>query len=142
MNARRLDEPAQLFEVMFEIYNLASVVRDDESLNGSARARITKLKNETMVNFKDTFTGTIKPRNDVNDDHPSPSKRSRIYQSGHIGGVTRHDERIYDNYEVAKAFAEARYSLEPNGEDENGLAPLNQVKATIYFSVCSLELMR
>jgi hypothetical protein len=133
MKARHLDEPSQLFEALFEIYNLASTVRKDQAELESSRHRIAKLRNEITKNFQDTFTGAKKTHN------KDPTKESRTNngnRGGHAGGAPQHDEDVYDNYEVAQTFAEARYSLESNGEDENGWAPLNEVQTTKHFGIC------
>jgi hypothetical protein len=133
MKARQLDEPSQLFETLFELYNLSSAVRNDQAKLESARHRIAKLKIEITKNFQDTFTGTKKTRN------KDPTKQSRTNngnRGGHAGGDTEHGEDVYDNHEVAQTFAEAGYSLESNGEDENGWAPLNEVQTTKHFGIC------
>ena len=73
MDTRRMDEPVELFEAMFEIYNLASVIGNDGSPHDSSRApRILKLKQDITTVYKDTFTGTTKLRNDANDEQARP----------------------------------------------------------------------
>jgi hypothetical protein len=135
-----LREQSQLFEAMFEIYNLKSVVRTDQSRLEAARSRIPQLKTEITRDFKDTFTTTKRAQNGTNDDG-TPNKRSRTNagnQGGHVGGGIQDGEHVYDIYEVAEAFAKAGYALEANGEDENGWAPLNEVKATKHLGICRL----
>jgi hypothetical protein len=87
MDARQLDEPSQLFEALFEIYNLALAVRNDQLRLESALPRIAKLKTEITTNFKDTFTGTKKTHNDANDGE-TDTKQSQTNprnQGGHAG---------------------------------------------------------
>ena len=108
MDDRQLRQPSQLFETLFELYNLASVIQSDQSRIEGARSCIPKLRAEIMKNFEDTFKGY-------------------------------NDDDLYDIYEVSEAFAEAGYTLEPNGEDENGWAPLNEVKATKHLASVDLS---
>jgi len=141
MDEWQLSQSSKLFHVMFEIYNLAWVIRRHQSLRTSARTRIPKLKTEIRNNFLETFTGTKRTHNGGNGDETRPTKQSRTNQGGHVDGGIQHGD-IYDTYEVAEAFAKAGYVLERNGEDENGWTPLNEVKAMKHFGICRLELMR
>jgi hypothetical protein len=127
MDERQLSQPSQLFELMFEIHGLAPVIRNDQPRFEAARSRIPKLKTEIMKNFKDTFTPTRRPHNGSHHDETG-SERSRKDPGSQGGGGHQHGEHIYDICEVAEAFAGAGYTLESNGEDENGWAPLNQVE--------------
>jgi hypothetical protein len=145
MDDRHLDQPSQLFEALFEIYNLASVIRHDKSRLNAAHSRIPKLKTDITKNFKDKFTSTKRTHNGTDDGETGSTKRSRTNprsQGGHVSSGIQHGEHVYDICDVAKAFAKAGYVLESNGEDENGWAPLNEVKTTKHFGICRLELMR
>ena len=45
------------------------------------------------------------------------------------------DEHVYHDRQVVNAFTKAGYTLKSDGEDEDGWAPLNQVKQTGTLSV-------
>jgi hypothetical protein len=47
----------------------------------------------------------------------------------------RRGEHVYHDRQVVDAFTRAGYTLESNEEDENGLAPLDQVKQPSTLSV-------
>jgi hypothetical protein len=92
---------------MFEIYNLVSMIQSDRPELGSMKDRIDTLGLELLKNFNKKFM----------------SKR------------THTDERVYHDRQVVDAFTQAGYTLESDGEDEDGWAPLNQVKQTGTLSV-------
>jgi len=63
---------------------------------------------------------------DDTDDDDRSTKRSK---GGNTGNSSRHGEHVYHDHQVVDAFTRAGYTLESNDdEDENGWAPLNQVK--------------
>jgi len=139
-----LHHSAELFQALFEIYNLASVVRNDQSLIKGAQSRIPTLNKEILDNFRDTFKGTKRTRNDDGGDETGSTKRTRTNPGNHERNASdiQHDEDVYEGSEVAEAFATAGYTLESNGEDEHGWAPLNEVKSPKHIVICRLELMR
>jgi hypothetical protein len=52
-----------------------------------------------------------------------------------MGNALRRGEYAYHDRQVVDAFTQAGYTLESNDEDEDGWAPLNQVKQTGTVSV-------
>jgi hypothetical protein len=51
------------------------------------------------------------------------------------GNSLQYGEHVYDDPEVVKGLTRAGFTLESNDEDENGWAPLNQVKQRRMLSV-------
>jgi hypothetical protein len=51
-----------------------------------------------------------------------------------------HGEHLYHVRQAVEAFTRARYTLEPNDEDENGWAPLNPVNQTSSLSVSMAQM--
>jgi hypothetical protein len=98
---------------MFEIYNLVSIIQSDRSEFGRIQERIKLLGSDVLNNFKETF----------------------ISQGGQGGNGLRRGEHVYQDRQVVDAFTRAGYTLESNDEDENGWAPLNQVKQPSTVSV-------
>jgi len=115
-----LREQSELFTTIFELYNLASVDQSKGSPFKGMQERIELLNVELSDNFEDTFMSEKRTQDDTSKDGTRP-KRSRK------GGNTRNGEQVYHDREVGDAFTRAGYTLESNDEDENGLAPLNQV---------------
>ena len=113
-------EQSELFTTIFELYNLASVDQSKGSPFKGMQERIELLNVELSDNFEDTFMSEKRTQDDTSKDGTRP-KRS------HKGGNTRNGEQVYHDREVVDAFTRAGYTLESNDEDENGLAPLNQV---------------
>ena len=75
---------------------------------------------------------------DTNGDGNQPSKRSRVSHEGQGGNVNnglRRGGDVYHDPQVVDAFTRAGYTLESNDEDENGWAPLIQVKQSSTLSV-------
>ena len=101
-------QPSELFIAIFELYNLVSVMKSDRLKLEGMGDRIGLLNEELSANFDDTFM----------------SKRTCD---------TRED--VYHDRQVIDAFTRAGYTLESNDEDENGLAPLNQVKQPSTLSL-------
>lgn len=75
--------------------------------------RIGLLSSELSKNFSETFIG----------------------QAGNTGNALRRGEHVYHDRQVVDAFTQAGYTLESNDEDEDGWAPLNQVKQMGTLSV-------
>jgi hypothetical protein len=99
------NEPFQLFKAMFEIYNLASIIKNDGPPNlEGMKERIETLASDISRNFSNTLK----------------SKRTRL-------GL-QCDEDVYQDGQVVDLFTRAGYTLESNDEDEKGWAPLIQVK--------------
>jgi hypothetical protein len=106
-------QPFELFAAIFELYNLVSIVQSDGPVPGSIQERIGLLNSDVYKNFQNTFT----------------SKRT------HGDNGLRRGEDVYHDREVVDAFTRAGYTLESNDEDENGWAPLIQVKQSSTLSV-------
>jgi len=71
---------------------------------------------------------------DTSEGETKGTKRSRASQRDNSGkGLRRGD--VYHDHQVVDAFARAGYTLQSNEEDENGWAPLNQVKQPGTLSV-------
>ena len=111
-------QPFELFAAIFELYNLVSIIHSDEPVPGSNQERIGLLGSDVDKNFQDTFT----------------SKRTHGDTSGDANGLRR-GENVYHDPQVVDAFTRAGYTLESNDEDENGWAPLIQVKQSSTLSV-------
>lgn len=128
-----------LFTAIFEIYNLASIIQSDKSDLGLMKNRIGLLSSELSKNFNETFTLKLKrTHGDAGEDATNPPKRTRLSyggQGGNTGNALRHGEHVYHDPQVVDAFTQAGYTLESNDEDEDGWAPLNQVKQTGTLSV-------
>jgi hypothetical protein len=56
-------------------------------------------------------------------------------QGDNTGNGMRRGEHVYHDRQVVDVFTRAGYTLESNEEDENGLAPLDQVKQSSTLSV-------
>jgi hypothetical protein len=99
-------QPFELFAAMFELYNLASIIQSDRPELGSIQERIALLGSDLSKNFKEIFM----------------SKRTHGDTDEDVSGHVYHDRQVVD------AFTRAGYTLESNEEDEDGWAPLIQVK--------------
>jgi hypothetical protein len=102
---------------------------------GSIRGSIALLNKEVKMTFKDqSFSKSKRTKDDTDadDDETSPSKRSK---GGNTGHGPRRGEHVYHDHQVVDAFTRAGYTLESNDEDENGWAPLNQVKQPCTLSI-------
>jgi hypothetical protein len=80
------------------------MIQSDRTELGGMKDRIDLLSQELLKNFDETFM----------------SKRTLKR--------THTDEHVYDDRQVVDAFTQAGYTLESDDEDEDGWAPLNQVK--------------
>jgi hydrogenase maturation factor HypE len=118
---------------MFELYNLVSIIQSDRPVLGDIRDRIASLSYDVQHNFDETFMSKRKQGDTGRDDNNSP-KRSRV-SHGEGGSGLRRGGDVYHDRQVVDAFTRAGYTLESNDEDENGLAPLNQVKQSSTPSV-------
>jgi hypothetical protein len=101
-------KPSELFIAIFELYNLVSVIKSDRLQLEGMGDRINMLNEELSANFDDTFM----------------SKRT-----------CDTSEDVYHDRQVIDAFTRAGYTLKSYDEDENDLAPLNQVKQPSTLSV-------
>ena len=97
---------SELFVAIFELYNLVSIIRSDRSELGIIQDRIRLLGSDLSNNFKETF----------------------ISKRGNSDNDLGHGEHVYYDRQIVDAFTRAGYTLESNEEDENGWAPLIQVK--------------
>jgi hypothetical protein len=97
---------------MFQLYNLVSIIQNDRPELGDIQRRIRLLNSDLLKNFSDTFM----------------SKRTHC---------DNREEGTYHNRQVVDAFTRAGCTLESNDEDEDGWAPLNQVKqpSTLPFNL-------
>ena len=130
-------QPSTLFTAIFEIYNLVSIIQSDRPDLADMKNRIGLLNSELLKNFDET---SMSKRNygDTSEDATNPPKRARIShggQGGNTGNALRRGEHVYYDRQVVDAFTTAGYTLESNDEDEDGWAPLNQVKQTGTLSV-------
>jgi hypothetical protein len=105
-----------LFTAIFEIYNLVSIIQSDRPGLGSIQERIGLLASDLSKNFNDIFI-------------------SKRIQGDNTGNGLRRGEHVFHDLQVVDAFTRAGYTLESNDEDENGWAPLNQVKQPSTLSV-------
>ena len=120
-----MTKPSKLFDVMFQLYNLASTIPDEVS----QVKRIASLSPDILANYKEAFTGT-RTFDDSGENRTVPTKRTRGGhggKGGNTGNGLQHSEEVYHDREVVDAFTRAGYTLESNDEDENGWTPLNQV---------------
>jgi hypothetical protein len=106
-------QPFDLFAAIFELYNLVSIIQSDRPELGSIQQRIGLLGSDLSKNFKEIFM----------------SKWTHGDTDGDAG------EHVYHDRQVVDAFTRAGYTLESNDEDENGWAPLIQVKQSSTLSV-------
>lgn len=124
-------QPYTLFTAMFEIYNLVSIIQSDRPELGSMKQRIGLLSYELLKNFDETFMSNT----DAGEDDTDPPKRARISHGSQGDNVLWRGEHVYHDRRVVDAFTQAGYTLESDDEDEDGWAPLNQVKQTGTLSV-------
>jgi hypothetical protein len=105
-------EPSELFAAMFELYNLASIILRDRPGRETVTKLIGLLGSDIRDNIKKTFM--LNTNNSL-----------------------QHSELAYDDHQVVDAFTRAGYTLKSNDEDENGWAPLIQVKqpSTVSFNL-------
>jgi hypothetical protein len=113
---------------MFEIYNLASIIQSDRSEFGSIQDRITLLDSVVSEECKETFMS--KPPHES-----ERSQRSGTGQGGDTGNDLHRGEDVYEDPQVIDEFTRAGYTLESNDEDDEGWAPLNQVKQPSTLSL-------
>ncbi|KAN0106917.1 hypothetical protein V8E52_010661 [Russula decolorans] len=102
-------QPSTLFTAIFEIYNLVSIIESDRPDLRDMKNRIELLDSELLKNFDETF----------------------------MGNALRRGEYAYHDRQVVDAFTQAGYTLESNDEDEDGWAPLNQLKPTMRHAIHS-----
>jgi len=120
---------------MFEIYNLVSIIQSDRPVLGSIQEhKMGLLGSDVQRNFQSTFMSKWTRGNTDGDADKSP-KRSRVSHGGQGGNGLRRGEHVYHDRQVVDAFTRAGYTLESNDEDENGWAPLIQVKQSSIRSV-------
>jgi hypothetical protein len=117
-DSRDWQEPIELFEAMFELYNLVSIIQSDKPEPGDIEEHIESLNSYISDNFHDTLYSKSMPR-DADED----------------GNSLQYGEHVYEDPEVVKGFTRAGFTLESNDEDEDGWAPLNQVKQRHMLSV-------
>jgi hypothetical protein len=121
-----------MFTAIFEIYNLVSVIQSDRTELGDMKDRIVSLNSVLSKEFKETFMSK-RTNTDAGEDDTNPPKRARTSHGGqrdNTGNVLRCGDHVYDDRQVVDAFTKAGYTLESDDEDEDGWAPLNQVKQT------------
>jgi hypothetical protein len=135
-DSRNWQEPKELFEAMFELYNLVSIIQSDKPEPGDIRKHIKSLNSYISNKYHDTMYSKRTHR-DADEDGNSPAKQSRARggQAGNIGLGLQYGEHVYEVSEVVKGFTRAGFTLESNDEDEDGWAPLNQVKQRRTLSV-------
>jgi hypothetical protein len=127
-------QPFDLFEAIFEMYNLLSVILSDRpELLKSQRHLMQDLKT-SLKHIKHTFTSK-RTNTDAGEGGTAPNKRSRKGQGGNTGNVSRRGEHVYHDHQVVDAFTRAGYKLVSNDEDEFGFAPINEVKQPSTMSV-------
>ena len=130
------NQPFQLFNAIFEIYNLASIIQNDRPQLERIGERIETLANDISNNFAHTFKSKRTHHDTGEGGTPSnPTKRIRPPQGGNIGLGLQCNEDVYEDRQVVDSFTRAGYTLESNDEDEKGFAPLNQVKQRSTLSV-------
>ena len=99
--------------------------------------RIDRLGLEIVKNFNQTFMSKRTHADGDEDDAKSP-KRTRTSHGGqgdNTSNALQRGEHVYHDRQVVDAFTQAGYTLESDDEDEDGWAPLNQVKQTGTVSV-------
>ena len=107
-------DPKELFNAMFELYNLVSIIQIDRSGPGNIAARIESLTSYILNNFRETFYFiTTHTGSDADQD------------GNNIGLGVQYGEDVYEDPEVVKGFTQAGLTLD---EYEDGWSPLNQVR--------------
>jgi hypothetical protein len=121
-----------LFIAIFELYNLVSVIKSDRLQLEGMGDRINMLNEELSANFDDTFMSkrTCDTSEDVNEELSASSDNTFMSKR-----TCDTSEDVYHDRQVIDAFTRAGYTLESYDEDENDLAPLNQVKQPSTLSV-------
>ena len=95
-------QPSELFDAMFENYNLVSMIQSDRPEPGNIRERIGSPNSDIQNEFKDTFMSKRTYR-DAGGDGTTPSKRHRAShggQGGNTGNGMRRDEHVYGDRQV------------------------------------------
>jgi hypothetical protein len=114
-----------------------SIIQSDRPELGIMKEQIWLHNIELEKNFKETFMSK-RTHTDASEGDDNPSKRARIShggQGGNTANAMRRGEHVYHDRQVVDAFIQAGYTLESDNEDEDGWAPLNQVKHTGTLSV-------
>ncbi len=109
------------------------MIRSDRPPPESVQRRIKLLKFELWKNFADSFMSKLSKR--TKDDTDGDDRSIKRSKGGNTGNSSRHGEHVYHDHQVVDAFTRAGYTLESNDEDENGWAPLNQVKQPSTLSI-------
>ncbi len=109
------------------------MIRSDRPPPESVQRRIKLLKFELGKNFTDSFMSKLSKRTkDDTDDDDRSTKRPK---GDNTDNGSRRGEHVYHDHQVVDAFTREGYTLESNDEDENGWAPLNQVKQPSTLSI-------
>ena len=126
-------DPKELFNAMFELYNLVSIIQSDRPGPGNIAARIESLTSYISENFKEQ----LKLKSDADQDGNNPAKRNRVRggEGDNIGLGLQYGEDVYEDPEVVKGLTQAGLTLDSYDEDKDGWAPMNQVKQSRMLSV-------
>jgi hypothetical protein len=108
------------------------MIKSDRTELGDMEDRIVSLNSVLSKEFKETFMSK-RTNTDAGEDDTNSPKRAHTSHGGqrdNTGNVLRRGDHVYDDRQVVDAFTKAGYALESDDEDEDGWAPLNQVKQT------------
>ena len=127
-------QPRDLFEAIFEMYNLLSVIQSDRPEIPGTKGKIDLLKSEINKNNKFAFTSE-RTHPDTGEGGTGSKKQSHKGQGGNTGNALRHGDHVYHDRQVVDAFTRAGYKLETYDDDEIGWEPMNEVKQPSTTSV-------
>ncbi|KAH9958937.1 hypothetical protein BC827DRAFT_1269158 [Russula dissimulans] len=127
------NRPFQLFNAIFEIYNLASIIQKDRPKLELTEQRIRSLASDISSNFHDQLKSEKTPCDTGENENqpPNRAKRNCTGQGGNVGLGLQCDEDVYQDRQVVDLFTRAGFTLVSNDEDEKGWAPLDQLNPTM-----------
>jgi len=136
-------QPRELFDALFELYNLLSTISEDRPALVDTEDPIKALDDDLGDNFKDTFMSKRTcddAHDDAHEDESKPAKRSRGSHGGR-GGKTSNclncGEHVYEDHQVLSAFTRAGVTLMSNDGDAYGLMPLDRLRPTMRHAMQS-----
>jgi hypothetical protein len=124
------NELFQLFQAMFEIYNLISIIQSDKPEGGGIKEYIQTPASKIKSNFPHTLKSK-RTQCDTNEDGGNPAlppKQGHGGQWCNVGLGLWYGEDVYQDHQVVKSFTWARYILELSDKNKNGWEWVDQVK--------------
>ena len=123
---------SELFNFLFQFYNLPSMIRRYHALHNGSREHVKKLKERVTTQYKESFTSRRGGNKSRNESGGRSNKQARS-NHGEGGQGQGRQQTVFNEKEVVSALADAGYTLDRQEKNDSGWTLMDEVIAMAFL---------